>query len=45
MNKASDGFEQTADITREGQFNFCFKDGANNWDNNNTLNWNYQIRR
>ncbi|MGD0154327.1 MAG: carbohydrate-binding protein [Thermacetogeniaceae bacterium] len=45
MNRASEGFEQTVDINREGQFNFCFKDGANSWDNNNNLNWSYQIRR
>lgn len=45
MNKVADGFEQTVDIAREGQFSFCFKDSANNWDNNNMLNWSYQIRR
>jgi hypothetical protein len=45
MNRASDGWEQTVEITREGQFNFCFKDSASNWDNNNMLNWSYQIRR
>lgn len=45
MNRAPDGFEQTVEIAREGQFNFCFKDSANNWDNNNSLNWSYQIRR
>jgi hypothetical protein len=45
MEKAADDFEQTVEITREGQFNFCFKDSANNWDSNNNLNWSYQIRR
>ncbi len=45
MSRAVDGFEQSMDINREGQFNICFKDSANNWDNNNMLNWSYQIRR
>lgn len=46
MNKVGQNeWEQTVEITREGQFNFCFKDSANNWDNNNGLNWSYTIRR
>ncbi|AFV11261.1 hypothetical protein Tph_c10380 [Thermacetogenium phaeum DSM 12270] len=46
MNKVGPNeWEQTVEITREGQFNFCFKDSANNWDNNNGLNWSYTIRR
>jgi hypothetical protein len=45
MDRISDGWEQTVEIAREGQFNFCFKDSAGNWDNNNMLNWSYQIRR
>jgi hypothetical protein len=27
----------------EGRFNFCFKDSANNWDNNNGANWSFEI--
>ena len=25
------------------KFNFCFKDCADNWDNNGGYNWSYQI--
>jgi hypothetical protein len=29
---------------QEGEtFDFCFKDSANNWDNNNGYNWSYNI--
>lgn len=41
---ASD-WKQTIEISKAGQFNFCFKDSANNWDNNNGLNWSYSISR
>lgn len=27
----------------EGRLNFCFKDGADHWDNNNGANWSFQI--
>lgn len=27
----------------EGRFNFCFKDGADHWDNNNGFNWSFEI--
>lgn len=27
----------------EGRFNFCFKDSAHNWDNNNGTNWSFEI--
>jgi hypothetical protein len=43
MSKEGDEWEQTINISRSGQFNFCFKDSANNWDNNNGLNWNFKI--
>ena len=26
------------------KLNFCFKDSANNWDNNSGYNWTYAIR-
>lgn len=25
------------------QFNFCFHDNAQNWDNNNGINWSFQV--
>lgn len=30
-------------VEGEGKFNFCFKDSANNWDNNSGLNWGCEI--
>ncbi|ATW23460.1 carbohydrate-binding protein [Candidatus Formimonas warabiya] len=37
----------TCDVTmaQDGLFNFCFKDSANNWDNNNGSNWSFTIKR
>jgi len=32
-------------LERDGLFNFCFKDSANNWDNNNGQNWSFMIKR
>ncbi len=26
-----------------GRFSFCFRDGAENWDNNDGRNWSYEI--
>lgn len=31
-------------VENADKFNFCFKDCANNWDNNNGYNWSYPIR-
>ncbi len=45
MDKTGNEWEQNIKIDRDGQFNFCFKDSANNWDNNNGLNWSYSIKR
>ena len=30
-------------IEGERKFNFCFKDGADHWDNNSGLNWGCEI--
>jgi hypothetical protein len=44
MEKIADKF--TCKIEAEGRRNidFCFKDSANNWDNNNGLNWGCPIK-
>ncbi|MCR4427314.1 MAG: carbohydrate-binding protein [Firmicutes bacterium] len=31
------------DPNETSRFNFCFKDRANNWDNNYGLNWSVEI--
>lgn len=43
MKHTDEGWEATIKIHRGGQLNFCFKDRANNWDNNQGCNWSYQI--
>jgi len=40
MERTSAGWEKT--IQMEGNdINFCFKDSASNWDNNNGQNWSF----
>lgn len=38
MDRTDRGWETTLDV-RDSVLNFCFKDGAGNWDNNNGANW------
>ncbi|WP_027365718.1 carbohydrate-binding protein [Desulfotruncus alcoholivorax] len=42
MDKTSEGWEQTIEL-KDKQFNFCFRDSSQNWDNNNGANWIYRI--
>lgn len=42
MVKTFDGWESTIAM-EDSQLNFCFRDTAHNWDNNNGLNWIYRI--
>jgi hypothetical protein len=44
MEKKDNEWEKSIKIDRKGQFNFCFKDSAANWDNNNGMNWSYTIK-
>jgi len=37
------GWEANIKVHRGGRLNFCFKDRANNWDNNQGHNWSYQV--
>ncbi|MDA8235491.1 MAG: carbohydrate-binding protein [Clostridia bacterium] len=41
--KTSRGWEYTFKVKDTHTLNFCFKDSANNWDNNNGRNWSYNI--
>lgn len=38
MDRTERGWETTLDM-RDSMLNFCFYDGAMNWDNNNGQNW------
>lgn len=37
------GWAKTIELDRDSRLNFCFKDSANNWDNNNGVNWSIEI--
>ena len=44
MEKSSDGtWTAVVQVEEAGRFNFCFRDNANNWDNNYGRNWSYEI--
>lgn len=44
MRKARDGsWAASLVIDDASRLNFCFHDGADNWDNNNGFNWSYEI--
>lgn len=43
MSRTGWGFVKTIEVKDYNQFNFCFRDNAYNWDNNNGHNWSFQI--
>jgi hypothetical protein len=44
MNKESDGvFSCQVEAADGGRFEFCFRDTAGRWDNNNSRNWSLAI--
>lgn len=44
MKKTRDGaWSITIRVDEPANFNFCFRDDADNWDNNNGKNWSYQV--
>ncbi|MFZ5643996.1 MAG: carbohydrate-binding protein [Bacillota bacterium] len=42
MERTFDGWETSVSM-QDTQLNFCFRDIADNWDNNNGLNWIYKL--
>jgi len=45
MKREPDGaFVCSISMHGQKECNFCFKDSANNWDNNNGCNWSTDIR-
>lgn len=42
MENTGRGWEKTINM-ESNQLNFCFKDSASNWDNNNGQDWTYTI--
>jgi len=43
MSRTGWGFVKTMEVKDATQLNFCFRDNADNWDNNNGKNWSFQI--
>jgi hypothetical protein len=44
MKKTRDGgWSVTVPVDEPSNFNFCFRDEAQNWDNNQGKNWSYQV--
>lgn len=43
MTKTTNGFEATFPVTNQEPLNICFRDIANNWDNNSGSNYSYHI--
>lgn len=44
MEPTPNGWEKTIQM-ESSDLNFCFKDSANNWDNNNARNWLFTLSR
>lgn len=42
MERSTEGWETSISV-QDDQLNFCFRDSAFNWDNNNGFNWIYKI--
>lgn len=43
MNKSGTGFELNVPVSKSDTFNICFKDCANNWDNNSGKNYSFDV--
>lgn len=44
MTKSSDGFYVSIPVINANTLNVCFKDSANNWDNNSGNNYIFEIK-
>lgn len=43
MQRTGSDWQKVFPVEHPGKLNFCFKDSANNWDNNLGQNWNVPI--
>ena len=43
MTKTDTGFEVTIPVLKADTLNLCFKDCANNWDNNSGMNYSFDV--
>jgi hypothetical protein len=42
MKKTEDHWQTALDVKTNKRLYFCFHDNAENWDNNNGLNWSFE---
>lgn len=45
LAKTDTGFEATIPVLKSDTLNICFKDCANNWDNNSGMNYSFDITK
>lgn len=45
MSRSSTGFETTIPVSNADTLNVCFKDCANNWDNNSGRNYTFDVNQ
>jgi hypothetical protein len=45
MMKTDTGFETTIPVEKSDTLNICFKDCANNWDNNSGMNYSFDVTK
>ncbi|HOQ37139.1 MAG TPA: carbohydrate-binding protein [Acetivibrio sp.] len=45
MTRTMSGFEVTIPVSEADTLNVCFKDCANNWDNNSGMNYSFDISK
>lgn len=43
MDRTERGWVKKFTVEEPSRLNICFKDSANNWDNNNGINWTFEI--
>jgi len=43
MSRTGWGWVKTLEVKESDRLNFCFRDDAYNWDNNNGVNWSFEI--
>jgi hypothetical protein len=45
MMRTDTGFQTTIPIVKADTLNICFKDCANNWDNNSGMNYSFDVAK
>lgn len=45
MEKTELGFQSEIELIESDSFNFCFKNGNNDWDNNNSQNYVFNLEK